>query len=255
MDLIYAILMGVAGATLAAAVLIRIGRVERDVTLDRVSRERIERRVGELDRTPKARAKPGPLGGRPLVSGPGAGGASSTAVRRRLWRDTSAALVVLGAGLMVVLVVTGTPPPAGGVLQATATPRVGLVAAAPSIEAGTTADPSSRPTGPQTRTAAPFPSATSGPGSTRPTASPAPRPTTAPTTAPPRDAGDRLAVLTPCPAQPNCFIYTVRRGDNLVSIANWFGIPYSEVLALNPRIGDPGTVHAGDRITLPRPRR
>lgn len=255
MDLVSAILMGVVGAVLAAAVLIRIGRLERDATLDRVSRERIERRVGELDRAPKADAKPRPAGGGPLVGGFEPGGASSSAVRRRLWRDTSAALVVLGAGLMVVLVVSGTPQPAGGVLQATATPRVGLVAAAPSIETETSADPSSPPPSPSADSGAlEAPSRTTAP-EPRPTTVPEPRPTTAPGTVPPRDAGDRLAVLTPCPAQPDCFIYSVRRGDNLVSIANWFGIPYSEVLALNPAIGDPGTVHAGDRITLPRPRR
>ena len=246
MDLLSTILLGAVGATLAAAILIRIGRVERDATMDRASRERIERRIGALDRSPEASGQRGPV-----ISGPGTGGASSAALRHRLWRDTSAALVVLGAGLMVILVVTGTPPPAGGVLQATATPRVGLVAAAPSTEAETAGDPSSRPTGPPTKTATP----SAAPEAASQTASPESRPTASPATVFPRDAGDRLAVLTPCPAQPDCFIYTVRRGDNLVSIANWFGIPYSEVLALNPRIGDPGTVHAGDRITLPRPRR
>jgi nucleoid-associated protein YgaU len=168
---------------------------------------------------------------------------SSTEPHRRLWRDTSAVLVLFGVGLMVLLAATEALSPTGAVLEATSRPT-GEPTAGPAVTP--LPSPSATPT--RSPRATPSPQATRTPG---PTAVP----TLAPGTAVPRDTSDRMAVLTACPGQPDCFVYVVRRGDNLVSIANWFGIPYSEVLALNPQIRDPGILHAGDWITLPRPRR
>jgi hypothetical protein len=86
----------------------------------------------------------------------------------------------------------------------------------------------------------------------KPTPKPTPRPTPRPTTAP---VSNRYQFLTKCPSTPNCWIYTVRRGDNLRSIVNWFGVSYNTVLRMNPWIHDPAQIRAGDKIRIPTPTR
>jgi LysM domain len=109
--------------------------------------------------------------------------------------------------------------------------------------------PSTDPTSSPTPTASPTPSPTPHP-TLAPTSAPTPKPTP---NATPRPTSDRFAVLTKCPSTPDCWIYVIRSGDNLNSIANWFGVSYNRVLAMNPGLTRP--IHAGEQLRIPTPTR
>ncbi|HEY4752959.1 MAG TPA: LysM domain-containing protein, partial [Candidatus Limnocylindrales bacterium] len=89
-----------------------------------------------------------------------------------------------------------------------------------------------------------------------PTATPRPVPTPRPT--PAGAAGtasaSRLAVLRPCAGQAGCYVYSVRAGDNLFSIAHWFGVPLSSIYAMNPTVQRSG-IHPGMQLRIPTPTR
>jgi hypothetical protein len=94
---------------------------------------------------------------------------------------------------------------------------------------------------------APSPSPTGAPSATpTPTAQPTPRPT-------PAQTSNRYALLSRCPTTPDCWIYTIRSGDNLRSISAWFGVSYDRVRAMNPGLAVP--IHAGERLRIPTPTR
>jgi LysM domain. len=239
----------VAAGLVAAAVLIRVARSDVNKTLDRASHDRIARRVAEIWRRPPDSQE------QVITPSLGRGStADAMSSRHRLWRDSSVVLVVLGAGLAMILAISAGRPPTGLVLGATATP--GAEQPSDTLSTSVTGDlpvvATSIPVA-SLRTFSPTPAPTA-----RPSDSPRPvtseRPATEPPP-PPQARTDRLSVLTPCPNHPDCFSYTVRQGDNLSSIANWFGIPYSTVLSLNPQIRDPRNLYAGEQIRLPAPRR
>jgi len=149
----------------------------------------------------------------------------------------------------------------GGLSVPTASIAPGNVAAITGSPAPSSAVVAILSPSPMAPTAAPTPSPTLAPtptATTAPTPLPTATPTTAPTpapTAPPPPTSVRYKLLDPCPGKPNCWIYTVRAGDNLVSIVNWFGVPYETVLKMNPQIGDPTTIRTGDEIRMPPPTR
>jgi hypothetical protein len=166
---------------------------------------------------------------------------------RTLTPAIAAALVVLALAFMVslgfviandglILSAAARPPGSGGVLGE-------ISSGAPSSVPSPTPSP--------TPTATPSPSPTSTPSPT-PTASPTPTPVPTPTPkATPRSG--RYALLKPCPDAPNCYLYVVRRGDNLSSISVYFGVPLDTIRAMNPwtRSG----LQPGRALRLPPPTR
>jgi hypothetical protein len=113
---------------------------------------------------------------------------------------------------------------------------------------------------------APSPSAAA---SAPPAAGASPAPTSTPLTTSPPSPGlspgsggpaagastSRLALLTPCRSRADCYVYSVRRGDNLWSIVHWFGVDLERVRRLNPWIGPDAVLRAGQKLILPTPTR
>jgi hypothetical protein len=88
-----------------------------------------------------------------------------------------------------------------------------------------------------------------------PTLAPTPTPTPEPTarrTPRPSPTSDRYQLLRACGSR--CWMYRVRPGDNLFSIANYFGVPLASIYARNPWLRGTG-LRAGQQLRLPPPTR
>jgi LysM domain len=140
-------------------------------------------------------------------------------------------------------------------------PVAAIVTSAPSGTAaaiGPTADPDVTASSSPSLSASPVP-ASPAPASATPTSSPTPIATPVPTPRPtatprPKPTSDRFALLTRCPNKPDCWIYIIRSGDNLYSIANYFGVSLERVKALNPWTRTE-RLRAGRQLILPTPTR
>ena len=176
--------------------------------------------------------------------------------RRPSARAVPLPTAIAGVVLVLALVAAFAFTAARGGIDLAAAPA-GTASPSPTVPAA--AVESWAPT-PGPTAATPGPAATSSPASS-PTASPTPV-STAPATAVPSaspspaattPADPRYAGLKPCPGRPDCFLYVVRRGDTLSSIAAAFGIPLRTIRALNPEIVNPSVIHVGQRIRIPGP--
>jgi LysM domain-containing protein len=134
-----------------------------------------------------------------------------------------------------------TPPPSAAVLGEVETAPPGATPAATPPSARTPA-----------ATATPAMTAQPTPAATPVAATPVPTPrASADATA--RPTSGRYALLRPCPDQPDCWIYRVRSGDNLYSIARYFGVPLRTVQAWNPWTAN--GLKAGRDLRIPSPTR
>lgn len=89
---------------------------------------------------------------------------------------------------------------------------------------------------------APQPTPSSGSG---PAASPSARPT-------PAGTPDPLLALATCPGHPDCYLYTVRRGDTFSGVSDRFRLQLWITRALNPEVGTGGTIVVGQTLYLGR---
>jgi LysM repeat protein len=164
---------------------------------------------------------------------------------------------VMNHGGLVLTAAAPTTGPTGVVLGDVedASPDPTAVPAATST-APSTPSPSQSAAPSTTATIAPSPSPSpSHSPSPSPTATvasptPSPSPTAKPTKKP---SSDRYALLSPCPDASKCYIYIIRSGDNLFSIARYFGVPLATVKTMNPWTAD--GLRAGRELRIPPPTR
>ncbi len=176
--------------------------------------------------------------------------------KRTVTPAVAAALVVLAAAFIVsvafILANGGLDLPAAAPLPSSSS---GLATGRPAPTGTGPAGPSPAATASTSEPVSPGPVAIATPTTAAPGPAATPGPAPGWASAPiPRPSSDRYDLLTACPDVPDCWIYVIRRGDNLVSIANYFGVSLQAVEKRNPWTLTTGLV-AGRNLLLPTPQR
>ena len=166
----------------------------------------------------------------------------------------SVAFVVSRGGIDMAAVALPTRSPAASSaaqVVASVAPSVAFATPVPITAPPVTAAPTTQATPAPTPTPTPTPIPTP-----TPTAKPTPKPTAKPTPKPTaKPVSSRYALLERCSSgAKNCWVYTIRFGDNLYSIANYFGIPQATIYDRNPWTRTE-SLRAGRELILPAPRR
>jgi len=179
-----------------------------------------------------------------------------------IWTIAGVVLVILSL-LLVFTDLLGLPPLGGG---AGATPSRLAVVSGPPTQTATAAvtvrvtqAPIVTPSARVTESASPTVHAT-------PSATATPAPTPMPSvTWPPGGTASRMDLLSPCPDQSNCWVYTVRGAgsppagngspvaDTLAGIVGYFGVDISTVRDMNSFLNGGSVIHPGDKLKIPTP--
>jgi hypothetical protein len=143
----------------------------------------------------------------------------------------SIGFVVANGGLTLTAAESAPSASPSGTLLAGLATAVPTAAATPASTVAPTATPATTPNA--TSSALASPQATAAPTALA-TPEPTPRVTPAGTAAyPPGATASRMKLLSPCTDKAKCYVYRIRSGDNLYSIANYFGVSLSTVKAWN----------------------
>jgi len=157
--------------------------------------------------------------------------------------SASVAFVLARGGLE--LAAAAPSAPRGSVTEVAAASASPTSSAAPSVTAPPSAAATPAPTASPTQLPSPSPTPSPSPSPAAPTAAP---------TAKPTPTSDRYALLEACPGTARCWIYRIRSGDNLYSIAHYFGVSLDSIYARNPWARTQG-LRPGRELRLPPPTR